>query len=138
MIGIKIRVSSASVERFIDPEHAVNLSIIGVHTTLNFVKVQQVNEKMLKISFRVIVSYDPTLAHANIKGDALIKGSKQEVTELYSNYQNKKPLPPFIVKRVLECVVPDLIILTRMIGLPSPVPLDPLIQTKTSKINYAI
>lgn len=101
-----------------------NVKIDGLEkTSLVFDK-----ERMaLKLNFTYNVRYDPDIGGVELQGDILFLQEKKVAEGLLAEWEKKKALPKKVssglVNAIMQKCVVQALILTKDIGLPSPLPL---------------
>jgi hypothetical protein len=105
------------------------------------VNVQKIEERDGKIEapFVFTVNYNPSVAQITLKGKSEILGDKKELNTILANYKNKKP-PLQIVQAVSSSSMAEAIIISKVIGVPPPLPSlsAPQQMKKTEHTGYTM
>jgi hypothetical protein len=124
MIKVNVSVSSLSVERFWDNRKpAPNIQIA---TNINVVSIDKKAEDSLEVPFVLTINYNPSVAQMNLKGSAYVQGDKGEIEKILKDYEQKKSPAQIILQSISNVVFTESILVSRVIGIPPPIPL-PLI-----------
>lgn len=114
-------ISNVSAERYWDNRKpAPNIQIA---TNINVVNIEKKAEDSLEVPFVLTISYNPSLAQMSIKGSAFVQGEKAELEKIVNDYQQKKPPAQIILQSISNVVFTESIIISRMLGIPPPIPL---------------
>lgn len=114
---------------------------IGNNVTINSVDKADINfadaSKMgVKVGFEYKSSYDPDIGNVVIKGNVVYLHEAKKVQELLDVWAKDKKIPTDAAKEVMTAVLDrsniEALILSRDVGLPSPVPL-PKVGTAAPK-----
>ncbi|MFA6073288.1 MAG: hypothetical protein WC758_04205 [Candidatus Woesearchaeota archaeon] len=102
----------------------------------NNVKIESVDEAKMgasptkqafKVGFSFKTDYNPNFATIELKGEILVLGSNEEVTKVTTQWSKEKKLDPESARTILNSVMNrcalEVIILSKELGLPSPIPL---------------
>jgi hypothetical protein len=121
MIRVNVSISNVSAERYWDNRKpAPNIQIA---TNINVVNIEKKAEDSLEVPFVLTISYNPSLAQMSIKGSAFVQGEKAELEKIVNDYQQKKPPAQIILQSISNVVFTESIIISRMLGIPPPIPL---------------
>jgi hypothetical protein len=121
MIRVNVSISNVSAERYWDNRKpAPNIQIA---TNINVVNIEKKAEDSLEVPFVLTISYNPSLAQMSIKGSAFVQGEKAELEKIVNDYQQKKPPAQIILQSISNVVFTESIIMSRMLGIPPPIPL---------------
>jgi hypothetical protein len=121
MIQVNVFLHDISAERFLDIEKPIPQ--IQIATNLNLVGINKKREDELEVPFVFSISYNPAIAQINVKGKALVRGSNEELKEIYDGYAEKKPPPPMIVQAASNVAFLESILISRILNVPPPIPL---------------
>ncbi|MCW4010801.1 MAG: hypothetical protein NWF05_09310 [Candidatus Bathyarchaeota archaeon] len=121
MIRVNVSISTVSAERFWDNRKpAPNIQIA---TNINVVSIDKKAEGSLDVPFVLTISYNPSLAQMSLKGNAWVTGDKGEIEKIVKDYEQKKPPAQIILQSISNVVFTESIIVSRIIGIPPPIPL---------------
>jgi hypothetical protein len=124
MIRVNVSISNVSAERFWDNRKpAPNIQIA---TNINVVNLDKKADGSLEVPFVLTINYNPSLAQMSIKGSATVQGENDEIEKILKDYEQKKPPAQIILQSISNVVFTESIIISRMLGIPPPIPL-PLI-----------
>jgi len=118
----------------LDPEQVQRLP--GIHVNLNFVftELKRTRKNAVQISFLLNIIYGPSVAQITIKGEAkILSDVEEDIKRIIEKHQTEKSVPPQIISAISEIVIPDIILITRMLNLPPPLPFERLIPTKENE-----
>ena len=91
----------------------------------------------LKLGFSYQVKYDPDIGGVDLQGDILFLQENKVAETLLAEWAKKKALPKNVssslVNAIMQKCVVQALILTKDIGLPSPLPLPKV--KETTKVN---
>jgi hypothetical protein len=121
MIQVNVFLHDISAERFLDIEKPIPQ--IQIATNLNLVGINRRGEAELEVPFVFSINYNPAIAQINVKGKALVRGSKEELKTIHDGYTEKKPPPPMIVQAVSNTAFLESILISRILNVPPPIPL---------------
>lgn len=134
----------------------INISFTGINANRqaglkgnvsisNNVKVESVEETKLgagearqayKVMFSFKTQYMPNLATIELKGEVLILDSAEEVAKMMTQWKEERKLEVNAARTILNSVMNrcalEVILLSRELGLPSPIPL-PSIKSNTAQ-----
>ena len=121
MIQVNVFLNDISAERLWDIEKPIPQ--IQIATNLNLVGINKKHEEELEVPFVFSINYNPAIAQINVKGKALVRGSREELKEIYDGYTEKKAPPPVIVQAVSNVAFLESILISRILNVPPPIPL---------------
>ena len=121
MIQVNVFLNDISAERLWDIERPIPQ--IQIATNLNLVGINKKHEEELEVPFVFSINYNPAIAQINVKGKALVRGSREELKEIYDGYTEKKAPPPVIVQAVSNVAFLESILISRILNVPPPIPL---------------
>jgi hypothetical protein len=131
MVQVRVFVNNISAERFWDIEKPI--PPVQVATNLNVVGINEKGEDMLEVPFVFTINYTPAVAQISLKGKSHVKGSKDELKQIRSTYEEKKPPPPAIVQSISNVVFLESVIVCRTLSIPPPIPLPKIPSVKKKK-----
>jgi hypothetical protein len=121
MIRVTVSISNVSAERFWDNRKpAPNIQIA---TNINVVNLDKKPDGSLEVPFVLTINYNPSLAQMSIKGSAFVQGENDEIGRIVKDYEQKKPPAQIILQSISNVVFTESIIVSRMLGIPPPIPL---------------
>jgi len=130
MIKVNVSITNVSAERFWDNRKpAPNIQIA---TNINVVNIDKKIDDSLEVPFVLTINYNPSLAQVSLKGTAYVQGDKSEIEKIIKDYEQKKPPAQVILQSISNVVFTESIVISRMLGIPPPIPL-PLIPEPGKK-----
>lgn len=93
---------------------------VQIAVNVNVLKIEAKDGK-IEAPFVFTVNYNPSVAQIMLKGKSEIMGEKKELDAIVDNYKNKKP-PLQIVQAVSSSSMAEAIIISKVIGVPPPLP----------------
>ncbi|MCW4018420.1 MAG: hypothetical protein NWF00_07055 [Candidatus Bathyarchaeota archaeon] len=131
MIRVNVSISNVSAERFWDNRKpAPNIQIA---TNINVVNIEKKPDGSLDVPFVLTINYNPSLAQMSLKGSAFVQGEKAELDKIVADYEQKKPPAQIILQSISNVVFTESIIISRMLGIPPPIPLPVIPQPGKAK-----
>ncbi|MEM2102736.1 MAG: hypothetical protein QXM22_04410 [Candidatus Bathyarchaeia archaeon] len=121
MLQVNVFLENISAERFWDIEKP--LPQLQISTNLNLVGINKRQDEQLEVPFVFSINYNPAIAQINVKGKAFVRGSREELTDIYDSYTQKKPPPPMIVQAVSNVAFLESVLISRILNVPPPIPL---------------
>ncbi|MDH5389583.1 MAG: hypothetical protein OEX10_00320 [Candidatus Bathyarchaeota archaeon] len=131
MVQVRVFVNNISAERFWDIEKPI--PPVQVATNLNVVGINEKREDMLEVPFVFTINYTPAVAQISLKGKSHVTGSKDELKQIRSAYEEKNPPPPIIVQSISNVVFLESVIVCRTLNIPPPIPLPKIPSVKKKK-----
>jgi len=119
-LNVKVFLTSLSGERLWDQDVALPQQL-QVSLNVNILDLKQRSESVAEAPFILTVQYTPSVGQFTAKGRATIEGTKEEFEPLSSGIQ-KKQLPSFIVQAIGSSVIGELVMMSKSLGLPPPLP----------------
>lgn len=120
-------VTSISAERFWDIRKPI--PPIQINTNINVVGMEKKPDESLEVPFVLSITYNPSIAQMNIKGNAYVTGEKDEVDKALKDYEQKKPPAQVIIQSVSNVVFIESILISRILNMPPPIPLPQIPET---------
>ena len=121
MLRVAVQVTNLSGERYwaydtpLPPQMqiAVNINIVGL---------DQKTESTVEAPFVFTVGYTPSIAQLSVKGKAQVTGDPSEVAQLTEEHKKNRPPPQTIIQAVSSIAMAEVIIMSRSLGIPPPLP----------------
>jgi len=101
----------------------------GVHisTNVNVVGVEPKAEKLV-VPFIVTIGYTPSVAQINIKGQAVVSGTSEELEKIHESYRDRKMPPPILLQTITNTSLIEATFVSRSLNIPPPIPLPGIPQ----------
>ena len=128
MLRVNVVISSISAERFLDFRKP--FPQININTNINLTGMEKNPDNSLQVGFVLTISYNPSVAQINLKGNAFVIGEKSEIDKTYKDYEDKKPPPPVVLQSVSNVALTESILIAKTLNIPPPVPLPQVTETK--------
>jgi hypothetical protein len=80
-------------------------------------------DETLEVPFVLSITYNPSIAQLNIKGNAYVNGEKSEVDKVLKDYEQKKPPAQIIIQSISNVVFIESVLISRSLNIPPPIPL---------------
>jgi hypothetical protein len=119
-IQIRVFVNNVSAERLWKIEKPI--PPVQIATNLNLVEVNRKQEDILEVPFIFTINYIPPIAQISLKGEARVKGTKEDITKIHNIYVEKKPPPPQLFQSIFNVAFAESILITRTLNVPPPIP----------------
>ena len=116
-----VEINYISAERFWGHDQPLP-SGIQISTNINIVGVESKAEKLM-VPFVVTIGYTPSVAQINIKGQARISGTSEELEKIHGSYKDKKAPPPVLLQTITNTSLIEATIVSRSLNIPPPIPL---------------
>lgn len=135
-IQVAIFVRNISAERLWEIEKPI--PPVQITTNLNVTEVKKKREDILEVPFIFTINYIPPIAQISLKGEAHVKGTREDIAKIHSIYLEKKPPPPQLFQSIFNVAFTESILITRTLNVPPPIPqFQPAIeQKKPSEPTY--
>ena len=124
-------ISNISAERFWD--NRKSSPNIQIATNINVVSIERKGDESLEVPFVLTINYNPSIAQLNLKGSASVQGEKVEVDKIVKEYEQKKPPAQIILQSISNVVFTESIIISRILGIPPPIPLPVIPESGKSE-----
>ena len=131
MVNVRVLVKSISAENFWDIGKPI--PPVQIATNLNVVGINKIDDGMLGVPFVFTINYTPGVAQINMKGEALVKGSEDELDQILKEHKEKKPPPPAVLQSVSNVVFLEAVLVCRTLNIPPPIPLPKIGQAPKKK-----
>ena len=93
-----------------------------ISTNINIVGVESKDERLL-VPFVVTIGYTPSVAQINIKGQALVSGTREELEQVRVGYREKKAPPQILLQAITSASLVEATVVSRALNVPPPIPL---------------
>jgi hypothetical protein len=121
MLRVNVVITSITAERFWDIRKPI--PPIQINTNINVVGMEKKQDESLEVPFVLSITFNPSIAQMNIKGNAYVTGEKNEIEKTLKDYEQKKPPPQMIIQSVSNVVFIESVLISRILNIPPPVPL---------------
>lgn len=118
---VRVEINYISAERFMSREEPAPAGV-QISTNINIVGMESKEEKLV-FPFVVTIGYTPSLAQINIKGQALVSGTREEIQQVQEGYRDKKAPPPLLIQAITGTSLVEATIVSRTLNVPPPIPL---------------
>lgn len=118
---VHVEINYISAERFWGRDQPFP-SGVHISTNINIVGVESRAEKLV-VPFVVTIGYTPSVAQINIKGQALISGTSEELEKIHGGYKDKKAPPPVLLQTITNTSLIEATVISRSLNIPPPIPL---------------
>lgn len=133
-MNVMIRVMRVQAERFVEPEDPLPGNV-EISVNMNLGKIESTDERA-KGKFVFDVSYRPSIARITVEGRLIVTGSKGEIKNFLEETKGGK-MPQPIFQSVFSAGLSEVIILSRSIGVPPPLP-PPSPKRDSSTMEYSL
>ena len=118
---VRVSVNYISAERFWEQDKPAPA---GVHisTNVNILGLEKKEDK-LAVPFVVTIGYNPSVAQINIKGQALILGSSEEIEKMHDNYKKQTSPPQLLLQAITNTSLVEATVVSRSLNIPPPIPM---------------
>ena len=122
MVRVSVYVTNLSGERLWDVDHELPVQL-QIAVNLNLLGFEEVDGgSSLQTPFVFTVNFTPAIAQISIRGRAKIEGGKDELAKILQEGKEQKPPPQQVVQSIVNVTMAEVIILSRSIGIPPPLP----------------
>lgn len=121
MLKVNVVITSISAERFWDIRKSV--PPIQISTNINVVGMEKKQETSLDVPFVLSIGYNPSIAQMSLKGVAYVIGEKNEIDEVFKEYEQKKPPAQIIIQSISNVVFIESVLISRILNIPPAIPL---------------
>jgi hypothetical protein len=118
---VHVEINYISAERFWSRDQPFP-SGIHISTNVNIVGMEPKVEKLV-VPFVVTIGYTPSVAQINIKGQALVSGTSEELQKLHESYRDRKAPPPVLLQTITNTSLIEATLVSRSLNIPPPIPL---------------
>ncbi len=118
---VRVDINYISAERFWNRDEPAPPGV-NISTNVNIVGVESKRE-MLAVPFVVTIVYTPSIAQINIKGQAMISGTSDEIEKIHGDYKGKKAPPPMLLQAITHTSLIEATVISRTLNIPPPLPL---------------
>ncbi|MGA3058846.1 MAG: hypothetical protein ABSD92_00600 [Candidatus Bathyarchaeia archaeon] len=121
MLRVNVVITSITAERFWDIRKPI--PPIQINTNINVVGMEKKQDESMEVPFVLSITFNPSIAQMNLKGNAYVTGEKNEIEKALKDYEQKKPPPQIIIQSVSNVVFIEAVLISRILNIPPPVPL---------------
>jgi len=121
MLRVNVVITSITAERFWDIRKPI--PPIQINTNTNVVGMEKKQDESMEVPFVLSITFNPSIAQMNLKGNAYVTGEKNEIEKALKDYEQKKPPPQIIIQSVSNVVFIEAVLISRILNIPPPVPL---------------
>lgn len=118
---LRFTARSLSAERFLEHGQAAPTGV-RVSTNVNITSVKSVGEGVL-VSFITSITYSPSIAQVTIRGDLMVSGEKEKISEILNSQAEKRPVPSTVVESILGYSIVEATTVAKTLNIPPPFPL---------------
>lgn len=118
---VRVSINYISAERFWEHDKPASA---GVHisTSVNIIGLEK-KEDRLAAPFVVTISYNPSIAQINIKGQALILATPEEIEKIHDDYKKQTPPPQLLLQAITNTSLVEATVVSRSLNIPPPIPM---------------
>lgn len=135
MLKVSVFIISINSDRLWDVERTLPPEV-QISVNVNIVGIEEAGDGSLEAPFIFAVSYSPTVAQINMKGKAKITADPEEKVKLKQDYADQKGAPVQLLQAVSGVAIADAILLSKIIGVPPPVPPIHMLQATKTETKY--
>jgi len=129
---VNINIVDVSVERL----WPLNKSFppkFQVNSNLNIMNFKAISENTFTSDFIFSVNYVPPIAQLRIRGIFTLIDPPTEIKATLKEKGSPKKLPPPIIQIILNSILADAVILSKIVNIPPPLPFPSIIPQKEGK-----
>jgi hypothetical protein len=82
----------------------------------------------LSVPFLVTISYTPSVAQVNIKGQAVISGTSEELEKIREDHKARRAPPPMLLQAITSTSLIEATVVSRSLQIPPPLPIPPVMK----------
>jgi hypothetical protein len=97
--------------------------------------MEKKQDETLEVPYVFSISYNPSIAQINIRGNAYVSGEKSEVDKIIKDFEQKKPPAQIIIQPISNAVFVETILISRILNIPPPVPLPQIPEAGAKPSN---
>jgi len=123
-LHVRVNINYISAERFLEQD---KFAPDGLHiaTNVNIVGLEQKEDKLV-VPFVVTMSYNPSIAQINLKGQAFILGTQEEIKKIVDDHKNQNAPPQLLLQAITGAALTEATVVSRSVNIPPPIPLPSL------------
>jgi hypothetical protein len=133
MLRVNVVISNISAERYWDIRKPI--PPIQINTNINVIGMEKKQDETLEVPYVLSISYNPSIAQINIKGNAYVNGEKSEVDKVIKDFEQKKPPAQIIIQSISNVVFIESVSISRTLNIPPPIPLPQIPEAGTKPQN---
>lgn len=104
-----------------------------VNSNLNIMNFKVINEDTFTSDFIFSVNYVPPIAQLRIKGIFTLIDPPNEIKIVLKKKGSSKKLPPPVIQIILNSILADAVILSKIVNIPPPLPFPSIISRKDTR-----
>ncbi|MDR2720370.1 MAG: hypothetical protein LBC03_06180 [Nitrososphaerota archaeon] len=121
MLRVNVVISNISAERYWDIRKPI--PPIQINANINVIGMEKKQDETLEVPYVCSISYNPSIAQINIKGNAYVNGEKSEIDKVIKDFEQKKPPAQIIMQSISGVVFIESVLISRTLNIPPPIPL---------------
>jgi len=133
MLKVNVVISNITAERYWDIRKPI--PPIQINTNINVIGMEKKQDETLEVPYVLSISYNPSIAQINIKGNAYVNGEKNEIDKILKDFEQKKPPTQMIIQQISNVVFIESVFISRTLNIPPPIPLPQIPETGTKTPN---
>ena len=126
---INVNIVNVSVER-LWPLNKSFPSKFQINSNLNIINLKAVSENMFTSDFIFSVNYIPPIAQLRIRGTFTLIDPPSEIKNMLRGKDAPKKLPPQLIQIILNSILADAVILSKIVNIPPPIPFPSIMSQK--------
>jgi hypothetical protein len=116
-VSLDVRLAKIESQRKTDGEGAIPSILFNVSSTIS---ESDRDIENVKLKFEIDIDTDPSVARIQVSGDADVKGSREEITQLLD--AKEKDGTPTVFTRIYRQIYPTMFLVAGSLRIPPPTP----------------
>lgn len=121
MLRVVVQVTNLTGERYWAYDTPLPAQV-QIAVNINIVGVDQKSDSTVEAPFVFTVGYTPSIAQLSVKGRAQVSADRSEVIQMIEEHKKNRPPPPQVIQAVSSIAVAEVIIMSKSLGVPPPLP----------------